>query len=146
MFEGLVEALNYYYTRFCPAGVTSFCLSAPTSHVCSRSTDRLWGCGYRNLQMGISSLLRLKPYADMLVTLELVDDNCNLPNIPLIQEIIQLAWSIGMCVWVSPKTIVTTSISLISYHYCYFQGMTLRDVLNLMESCEEPRSPLVLQK
>ena len=93
--EGLVEALNYYYTRFCPTGVTSFSLSAPTSHVCSRSTDRNWGCGYRNLQMGISSLLRLKPYASLLVQLELADKERNVPGIPLLQEIIQLAWSVG---------------------------------------------------
>lgn len=93
--EGLVEALNYYYTRYCPTGVSFFHLSAPTSHVCSRSVDRSWGCGYRNLQMGISSLLRLKPYADLLVRLQLVDKNRNIPSIPLIQDIIELAWSIG---------------------------------------------------
>ena len=64
--EGVVESLDYFYTVCNPVGVTTFCLSAPTSHICSHKADRGWGCGYRNVQMGISSLLHSDPYTSIL--------------------------------------------------------------------------------
>ena len=69
--------------------------------------------------MGISSLLRLKPYADLLVSLQLVDNCRNIPSIPLLQELIELAWSIGQYVGVA-QMVTTYSHSLISYYDYYW--------------------------
>ena len=66
IYEGIVLVLERYYTRTKPAGVTSVSLSAPTNHICSTPSDFGWGCGYRNIQMVMSSLLSLEPYTSIL--------------------------------------------------------------------------------
>ncbi|XP_061482282.1 zinc finger-containing ubiquitin peptidase 1 isoform X3 [Rhineura floridana] len=51
--------------------------------------DRGWGCGYRNFQMLLSSLLRNSTYEDCL------KDNSSIPCIPKIQSLIEDAWKEG---------------------------------------------------
>lgn len=89
--EGIVLVLERYYTRTKPAGVTSVSLSAPTNHICSTPSDFGWGCGYRNIQMVMSSLLSLEPYTSILKKEGVTD----IPDILKLQNMIEQAWSQG---------------------------------------------------
>uniref|UniRef100_A0A8C6SEK6 Zinc finger-containing ubiquitin peptidase 1 n=1 Tax=Neogobius melanostomus TaxID=47308 RepID=A0A8C6SEK6_9GOBI len=85
---GVLKALSDYYQtdgRDC----VHVWLSADTDHYCSSEGDKGWGCGYRNFQMLLSSLLRLEDYAAVLPDMAV-------PSIPRVQALIEAAWREGL--------------------------------------------------
>uniref|UniRef100_A0A3B4A7Y8 Zinc finger-containing ubiquitin peptidase 1 n=1 Tax=Periophthalmus magnuspinnatus TaxID=409849 RepID=A0A3B4A7Y8_9GOBI len=64
-------------------------LCGDTDHFCSSDGDRGWGCGYRNFQMLLSSLLRLDQYTAVLPDMAV-------PSLPRVQRLIEEAWSEGL--------------------------------------------------
>ncbi|XP_037310146.2 zinc finger-containing ubiquitin peptidase 1 [Pungitius pungitius] len=85
---GVVRALHEYYQTNCKDHVHVW-LSAATDHYCSSAGDRGWGCGYRNLQMLLSSLHAIEAYAP------LIQENAA-PSIPRVQSMIEEAWREGL--------------------------------------------------
>ncbi|CAB3977307.1 Hypothetical predicted protein [Paramuricea clavata] len=65
-------------------------LCCPTDHFSSSYGDKSWGCGYRNLQMLLSALIKLEHYKGA------ISKVCqNIPSIPTIQQLIEDAWRHG---------------------------------------------------
>lgn len=65
-------------------------LCCPTDHFSSSYGDKSWGCGYRNLQMLLSALIKLEHYKGAILKV------CqNIPSIPTIQQLIEDAWRHG---------------------------------------------------
>ncbi|XP_056290302.1 zinc finger-containing ubiquitin peptidase 1 [Pseudoliparis swirei] len=85
---GVVGALYEYYQTTCSDRVHVW-LSADADHYCSSAGDRGWGCGYRNLQMLLSSLLATEAYAPLL-------QEGAVPSIPRVQSMIEEAWRAGL--------------------------------------------------
>ncbi|KAJ2822370.1 hypothetical protein FBU31_004615 [Coemansia sp. 'formosensis'] len=96
----LQQIKNFFHERGHLPDSTRFSTSQlptqPTSILCNASTllfnttlsDRGWGCGYRNCQMLISSLMPQAPAASRMPT-EAV------PQVRQLQEILELAWRDG---------------------------------------------------
>ncbi|TPX59986.1 hypothetical protein SpCBS45565_g07630 [Spizellomyces sp. 'palustris'] len=62
--------------------------------------DRSWGCGYRNFQMLLSSLLQMPPYRDLVIAS--LQQDCDsgsefwrVPEIATLQRMIESAWKAG---------------------------------------------------
>ncbi|KYO18890.1 zinc finger with UFM1-specific peptidase domain protein isoform A [Alligator mississippiensis] len=86
--SGVIEALcKYYQNEF--KDVRRIWLSVGVDHFSSSLGDRGWGCGYRNFQMLLSSLLKNDMYNDCL------QDHTLIPSIPKIQSMIEDAWKEG---------------------------------------------------
>ncbi|XP_032909550.1 zinc finger-containing ubiquitin peptidase 1 isoform X1 [Catharus ustulatus] len=86
--SGVIEALCMYYQNE-NKDVKRVWLSAGVDHFHSSLGDRGWGCGYRNFQMLLSSLLQNSFYNDCL------RDTTLIPSIPKIQSMIEDAWREG---------------------------------------------------
>ncbi|XP_053877346.1 zinc finger-containing ubiquitin peptidase 1 isoform X1 [Malaclemys terrapin pileata] len=86
--SGVIEALCRYYQNEIK-DVRRVWLSTGVDHFHSSLGDRGWGCGYRNFQMLLSSLLRNGMYDDCLRDITLI------PCIPKIQSMIEDAWKEG---------------------------------------------------
>ncbi|KAM7171901.1 zinc finger-containing ubiquitin peptidase 1 isoform 1-T1 [Macrochelys suwanniensis] len=86
--SGVIEALCRYYQNEIK-DVRRVWLSTGVDHFHSSLGDRGWGCGYRNFQMLLSSLLRNDMYNDCLRDITLI------PCIPKIQSMIEDAWKEG---------------------------------------------------
>ncbi|XP_037639495.1 zinc finger-containing ubiquitin peptidase 1 [Sebastes umbrosus] len=86
--QGVVRALSEYYQTECRDCVHVW-LSADTDHYCSSSGDKGWGCGYRNLQMLLSSLHTIDAYAPLI-------QEKAAPSIPRVQSMIEEAWKEGL--------------------------------------------------
>ncbi|XP_062488432.1 zinc finger-containing ubiquitin peptidase 1 isoform X2 [Pezoporus occidentalis] len=86
--SGIIEALCKYYQNE-NKDVRRVWLSARVDHFHSSLGDRGWGCGYRNFQMLLSSLLQNSLYNDCL------RDTTAIPCIPKIQSMIEDAWREG---------------------------------------------------
>ncbi|XP_034385016.1 zinc finger-containing ubiquitin peptidase 1 [Cyclopterus lumpus] len=86
--QGVVRALYEYYQTECKDSVHVW-LSADTDHYCSSAGDKGWGCGYRNLQMLLSSLHTIDAYAPLL-------QEKAVPSIPRVQSMIEEAWRAGL--------------------------------------------------
>lgn len=86
--QGVVTALYEYYQTEC-RDCAHVWLSADTDHYCSSAGDEGWGCGYRNLQMLLSSLRRIDAYAPKL-------QETAVPNIPRMQSMVEEAWKGGL--------------------------------------------------
>ncbi|XP_059195964.1 zinc finger-containing ubiquitin peptidase 1 isoform X2 [Centropristis striata] len=86
--QGVVRALYEYYQTECRDSVHVW-LSAETDHYCSSAGDKGWGCGYRNLQMLLSSLHTIDVYAPFL-------PEKAVPSIPRVQSMIEDAWKEGL--------------------------------------------------
>ncbi|NXI51090.1 ZUFSP hydrolase, partial [Chloroceryle aenea] len=86
--SGVIEALCKYYQKE-NKDVRHVWLSAGVDHFHSSWGDRGWGCGYRNFQMLLSSLLQNSLYNDCL------GDTTLIPSIPKIQTMIEDAWREG---------------------------------------------------
>ncbi|CAH1638998.1 unnamed protein product [Spodoptera littoralis] len=77
-----------------PSIVKTYLCSA-VDHYASTYGDRGWGCGYRNMQMVLSSLLRHPPYWALLgATLDRDRDHA-VPSIPRLQLLVERAWQLG---------------------------------------------------
>lgn len=75
---------------------TTLCLANKTDHYASSYGDKGWGCGYRNLQMLLSSLLYTSQYRDVLAANILFNkNNVTMPSISKLQKIIEDAWHQG---------------------------------------------------
>ncbi|XP_037014017.2 zinc finger-containing ubiquitin peptidase 1 isoform X2 [Artibeus jamaicensis] len=85
--SGIVEALYRYYQNAAP-DVRRVWLSTVLDHFHSSFGDKGWGCGYRNFQMLLSSLLQNDAYDDCL-------KGMSIPCIPKIQSMIEDAWREG---------------------------------------------------
>ncbi|XP_045699670.1 zinc finger-containing ubiquitin peptidase 1 [Phyllostomus hastatus] len=85
--SGIIEALYRYYQNAAP-DVRRVWLSAVLDHFHSSYGDKGWGCGYRNFQMLLSSLLQNDAYDDCL-------KGMSIPCIPKIQSMIEDAWREG---------------------------------------------------
>lgn len=85
--SGIIEALYRYYQNAAP-DVRRVWLSAVLDHFHSSFGDKGWGCGYRNFQMLLSSLLQNDAYDDCL-------KGMSIPCIPKIQSMIEDAWREG---------------------------------------------------
>ncbi|XP_035178826.1 zinc finger-containing ubiquitin peptidase 1 [Oxyura jamaicensis] len=86
--SGVIEALCKYYQNE-NKDVRRVWLSAGVDHFHSSLGDKGWGCGYRNFQMLLSSLLQNSLYNDCLRDIALI------PSIPKIQSMIEDAWKEG---------------------------------------------------
>lgn len=84
---GLMRALNEYYQRS-GTDMKHVYLCAETDHYHASVGDNGWGCGYRNFQMLLSSLMKMEQYKDVLQDLVI-------PCIPKIQIMIEEAWKTG---------------------------------------------------
>lgn len=62
---GIIEALHRYYQNIA-TDVRCVWLSTVVDHFHSSFGDKGWGCGYRNFQMLLSSLLQNEVYSDCL--------------------------------------------------------------------------------
>ncbi|KAF6365692.1 zinc finger containing ubiquitin peptidase 1 [Rhinolophus ferrumequinum] len=85
--SGIIEALYRYYQN-AATDVRHVWLSTAVDHFQSSFGDRGWGCGYRNFQMLLSSLLQNDAYGDCL-------KGMSVPCIPKIQSMIEDAWKEG---------------------------------------------------
>ncbi|KAM5263453.1 zinc finger-containing ubiquitin peptidase 1 isoform 2-T2 [Ctenodactylus gundi] len=85
--SGIIEALHRHYQNIA-TDVRRVWLSAVVDHFHSSLGDKGWGCGYRNFQMLLSSLLRNDAYDDCL-------KGMSVPCIPKIQSMIEDAWKEG---------------------------------------------------
>ncbi|XP_074224557.1 zinc finger-containing ubiquitin peptidase 1 isoform X1 [Camelus bactrianus] len=85
--SGIMEALYRYYQN-AATDVRRVWLSAVVDHFHSSFGDKGWGCGYRNFQMLLSSLLQNDAYDDCL-------KGMSVPCIPKIQSMIEDAWKEG---------------------------------------------------
>ncbi|XP_069028140.1 zinc finger-containing ubiquitin peptidase 1 isoform X3 [Embiotoca jacksoni] len=86
--QGVLRSLSDFYqteVRDC----VHVWLSADTDHYCSSGGDKGWGCGYRNLQMMLSSLQSLDAYTPVL-------QERTVPSIPRLQSMIEEAWKEGL--------------------------------------------------
>ncbi|XP_047032080.1 zinc finger-containing ubiquitin peptidase 1-like [Helicoverpa zea] len=71
-------------------------LCSAVDHYASTYGDRGWGCGYRNMQMVLSSLMRHPPYSSLLsCTLERTSECECVPSIPRLQLLVERAWQLG---------------------------------------------------
>ncbi|XP_055118223.2 zinc finger-containing ubiquitin peptidase 1 isoform X1 [Symphalangus syndactylus] len=85
--SGIIEALHRYYQN-AATDVRRVWLSSVVDHFHSSLGDKGWGCGYRNFQMLLSSLLQNDAYDDCL-------KGMSIPCIPKIQSMIEDAWKEG---------------------------------------------------
>lgn len=85
--SGIIEALHRYYQNIA-TDVRCVWLSTVVDHFHSSFGDKGWGCGYRNFQMLLSSLLQNEVYSDCL-------KGMSVPCIPKIQSMIEDAWNEG---------------------------------------------------
>lgn len=66
-------------------------LSSPVDFIGRGAGDAGWGCGYRNIQMLVSSLPKHPAFSDVAQN----EFKGNIPSIPKIQETIEKAWNEG---------------------------------------------------
>ncbi|XP_038598024.1 zinc finger-containing ubiquitin peptidase 1 [Tachyglossus aculeatus] len=85
--SGIIEALHRCYQNDL-RDVRRVWLSMEVDHFHSSLGDKGWGCGYRNFQMLLSSLLRNDAYKDCL-------KDMSVPCIPKLQSMIEDAWEEG---------------------------------------------------
>ncbi|KAL8186436.1 UNVERIFIED_CONTAM: Zinc finger-containing ubiquitin peptidase 1 [Gekko kuhli] len=86
--SGITEVLSHYY-RSESKDIKRVWLSMGVDHYYCSLGDKGWGCGYRNFQMLLSSMLRNSTYQDCLTDLQ------SIPCIPTIQLLIENAWIEG---------------------------------------------------
>lgn len=60
--SGVLERLQEHIRESGPNGSEVVILCSPTNHYPSTYGDKNWGCGYRNLQMLLSALIKIEGY------------------------------------------------------------------------------------
>ncbi|KAG8444636.1 hypothetical protein GDO86_009700 [Hymenochirus boettgeri] len=85
--SGIVESLRRYYNS--AHEVTRVWLCSQLDHFSNAAGDKGWGCGFRNFQMLLSSLLQNDSYNNCLQACRSV------PCIPKLQAMIEDAWKEG---------------------------------------------------
>eukprot|EP00128_Syssomonas_multiformis_P009916 Colp12_sorted_trinity150504_noHs@30718 len=84
----ILSVILQFYNR--PTCKQTVLLCSPMDHFATGPGDKGWGCGFRNLQMLASSLVRFEIYRKVLF-----DGNGKIPCIPRLQAHIEEAWSRG---------------------------------------------------
>jgi zinc finger-containing ubiquitin peptidase 1 len=74
------------------AGVTKSFVCSSIDHYASSYGDKGWGCGYRNIQMMLSSLFQNPNYSEMLRAA--IGSN-SMPSISRLQKMVESAWTQG---------------------------------------------------
>lgn len=87
--SGVINKLQKHINEG-PSGSQVVTLCCPTDHFSSSYGDKGWGCGYRNLQMLLSALVKIDSYKTTI--LKVLTD---VPSIPKIQQLIEDAWQEG---------------------------------------------------
>ena len=87
--EGVIQSLRYSYQHFTPPW--RFYLSIDTPHFSYSLGDRGWGCGYRNIQMLVGSLLKSEKYREPMSRIF----KGEVPTVPRLQELLDEAWRAG---------------------------------------------------
>ncbi|XP_077157384.1 zinc finger-containing ubiquitin peptidase 1 isoform X2 [Paroedura picta] len=89
--SGITEVLGHYYRSESKESkdIKRIWLSMGVDHYHCSLGDKGWGCGYRNFQMMLSSLLRNSTYQECL------KDHKSIPCIPKIQWLIENSWKEG---------------------------------------------------
>ncbi|KAL8573581.1 hypothetical protein ACOMHN_047851 [Nucella lapillus] len=88
---GVVERLRQFYaSKSRPRTVMQARLCSSAHHYSGSFGDKGWGCGYRNLQMLLSSLT-----ADPTYLRVLFDGQARVPSILKLQQLIEAAWQKG---------------------------------------------------
>lgn len=85
--SGVLQVLSRYYLN-CGQDVKRVWLCSPLDHFYNSLGDKGWGCGYRNFQMLLSSLLKNALFEDCLKEMPV-------PCITKIQSMIESAWKEG---------------------------------------------------
>ncbi|GFN84674.1 Zinc finger with ufm1-specific peptidase domain protein-like [Plakobranchus ocellatus] len=88
--DGLIEHLNRLYRQQARPGQRAY-LCSPMSHFSGSHGDRGWGCGYRNFQMMLSSLVSDPEYAHRIFK----GGQVVIPSVPKVQQMIESAWRKG---------------------------------------------------
>jgi len=81
--------VSYLRTKGTSLGTSQQLLSIDTDHFSVDVGDKGWGCGYRNIQMLLSSLLKDELYRKHLSSFE------DVPSVPKLQMLIETAWKAG---------------------------------------------------
>ena len=82
-------------------GVAETLLASRTDHYSSTFGDKGWGCGFRNLQMILSTLLHSTLYREVVLAAAVGNRNLGgvrsggVPSIPRLQQVIEEAWRAG---------------------------------------------------
>lgn len=87
--KGIIPQLHHRY-EMGVSGTKAAWLAIDTDHYASTVGDAGWGCGYRNLQMLISALLKMDIYRPVMLSV-----GEKVPSIPRIQQFIEAAWTSG---------------------------------------------------
>lgn len=87
--RGIIPQLHHRYDMGV-SGTKAAWLALDTDHYASTVGDAGWGCGYRNLQMLISALLKMDTYRPVMYSV-----GEKVPSIPRIQQFIEAAWTSG---------------------------------------------------
>lgn len=87
--RGIISQLHHRY-EMGVSGTKAAWLAIDTDHYASTVGDAGWGCGYRNLQMLISTLLKMDMYKPVMFNV-----GEKVPSIPRIQQFIESAWNSG---------------------------------------------------
>ncbi|XP_022107620.1 zinc finger with UFM1-specific peptidase domain protein-like [Acanthaster planci] len=88
--SGLVQKMVTYYTEKTIPGLSYAKLCCDADHYSSSYGDKGWGCGYRNLQMLLSSLVHIDDYRQVLFS-----GRNAIPSISKLQQLIESAWAKG---------------------------------------------------
>ncbi|CAH2252082.1 zinc finger with UFM1-specific peptidase domain [Pelobates cultripes] len=86
--SGVLDALCRYYNNSAPE-VNCVWLCSNLDHFSNSPGDKGWGCGFRNFQMILSSLLHNDTFKNSL------QEYRSIPCIPKIQSLIEKAWKEG---------------------------------------------------
>ena len=70
-FKGIIPQLHHRYDMGV-SGTKAAWLALDTDHYASTVGDAGWGCGYRNLQMLISALLKMDTYRPVMYSGECI--------------------------------------------------------------------------
>ncbi|KAJ2945429.1 hypothetical protein O0L34_g241 [Tuta absoluta] len=89
--DGILERIIQLNSQ--NASVVKTYLCSAVDHYASTYGDRGWGCGYRNMQMVLSSLMRHPQYSSLL-GFERDGSGC-VPSIPRLQLMVEKAWQMG---------------------------------------------------
>ncbi|XP_049876021.1 zinc finger-containing ubiquitin peptidase 1-like [Pectinophora gossypiella] len=90
---GILERISQLNAQN-PSIVKTYLCSA-VDHYASTYGDRGWGCGYRNMQMVVSSLMKHPPYMNLLGSVVEKSGDCCAPSIPRLQLLVEQAWQLG---------------------------------------------------
>lgn len=91
--SGLLEKIAQLNNQ--TGGILKTYLCSTVDHYASTYGDRGWGCGYRNMQMLLSCLVRAPQYVCLLAEGWDGATDLHIPSIPTLQLLVERAWQLG---------------------------------------------------